>query len=402
MCLSGKKRKRDFEDEDYWEELDSLRPRKKLKTEESGDSLVAPSPARKIIRMKRSNSQDRLGERLAIADRNTRQITLKSEDFKDYSVMAAFSREAFENFGKKWKASMSIDSLNQATKSSKLHVDLAETNTLLGLQSKVIVGTDFEAQVQALLEGKTNPHVIAVIEGKQEASNFSLKAKAGDDTVDAPYTMVKYLQGTNAKGSQDNKQSMSIYVRDDMKSTYTVTEELVPHLSTGKLIRSLGINYQTEGGTNYRTLAVHIPNEFIGTASKNLATHNSFEKYASDLRGAASPIVVTTYFGDTNYSAPMAEYSVASMGGHSSTGKTLNPQGSGAQSETHFMQSVPLGADSGKHSVLQPSTLNYLFINPDTTNREVTDHPSILQYVAHDNGLVGRQGQSSIEFMEAP
>ncbi len=349
-------------------------------------------------RLQRSNSQNQLGQGLSIADRKTSHTALKKVDVKDYSVIAAFSREAFINFGKKWKTTMRGGSMSQVTKSSRRRVDPAEAAKLLSLQSKAVVGTDFEAQVQGLLESKTIPHVVAVIEGKQEARNFSLKVKVDDQSIDALYSRVMYSQGTNAEGSKDNKQSMSVYVREDMKEVYTVTEEKIEH-GNGKLIHSLGVNYQTEDGTAYRTLLVHIPNEFVGTSLKNADTHKAFEKYARNLGLAKSPVVVTTYFGDTNYATPMREFSVASMGGIASTGYTLNPQGSAAQKETNFMQSVSLGKDRGKHSVLQPSTLNYVFITPDSTNREVTDHPSIMQYVAHDSLLNG-QKNSDFDFFD--
>ena len=303
---------------DYYDDDDDnlellLRPLKKQKLEEE-TALKEWVP-----RLTRSNSIDRLGSLLPISERYTGSTALSKADMKDFSVMAVFSREAFGNFGKKWKVRMNADPLELATLSSKKVVSSADATKLLSLQSRTVLGTDFQAQVQGLLENKTSPHVIAVIEGKEEMSSLSLKSKVGDDLIDVPYTRVTYIQGTNAKGSSDNKQSMSVYVRDDMKSVYSFSEETVAH-SGGKKINAVGVNYATSDGTQYRSLVVHIPNEFIKTGGDRDATHASFQDYADAERDKSSPVIVTSYFGDTNYASEMRPYSSPSMGGHSSTG----------------------------------------------------------------------------------
>lgn len=371
----GRKRSRaEFEEDDEYLEL--LRPSKRLSEQRP--------------RLRRSNSIDSSGRPLHITHRYTANTSLKRESMKDFSIIACFSREAFKHFGKKWEEKMNANTLDYVTKSSLSKVNSSETTKLLSLQSRSVVGTDFEKQVQKLLENKTIPHVIAVIEGKEEKASLSLSTKVDDKSIDVPYTRVKYVQGVTSNGTSDNKQSMNIYVRDDMKGVYTISEESVKHVSTNKMISSVAVNYATEDGINFRTLVVHIPNEFIGSSSKESSTHLSFQRYATEQGKASSPVVVTSYFGDTNYSKPMSLFSAPSMGGHSSTGDTLNPQSSGAIKETHFMQSVALSEGHSKHSVLQPSTLNYVFINGDSVNREATDHPSFIHYVAHDSRLSGK------------
>lgn len=392
----GIKRARENDDDEY---LEIHNPRKRVKLSEENNSHISETLRSKPKpRLKRSNSIGPDGNRLPISDRLTANTGLKKESMKDYSVMAVFSREAYENFAKKWKTKMKADTLSLATAKSRKGVSSTDVKKMLSLQSKTVLGTDFQAQVQALLENKTNPHVIAVIEGKQEMPSLSIKAKVDMKDVDVPYTRVKYVQGRNARGSSDNKQSMSVYVRDDMMKVYSVSEEAITHLK--KKIKAVGINYATEDGTKYRSLLVHIPNEFIGTARTNSSTHKSFVNYAAEQEKSSSPVVVTSYFGDTNYSSPMDKYSSPSMGGYLPDGGALHPQSSGAQKETHFMQSIPLSDGKSKHSVLQPSTLNYVFTNPDDANREAMDHPSVMQYVAHDSELAGRTDNKLLSPLE--
>ncbi|TRW27530.1 hypothetical protein FMM05_02500 [Flavobacterium zepuense] len=396
----GLKRLREWDDDDD-EYSEFLNPRKRLKVSDTRPRVSAREPKLKPRpRLKRSNSIDRSGGQLSISDRHTANTGLKKESMKDYSVITIFSREAFENFGRTWKSKMGVDTLNLATSSSRKGVSDADAKKMLSLQSKTTLGADFQAHVQALLENKTMPHVIAVIEGKEEKPSLQLKTEVGTETLDVQYTRKLYIQGTNAKGSSDNKQSMSIYVRNDMLGVYTVTQETVTHLSTRKKINTAALNYETTDGSRYKTLMVHIPNEFIGTKTKESGTHASFQSYADEQRKGTTPVIVTSYVGDTNYSSAMSEYSLPSMGGHLPSGETLNPQSSGAKKETHFMQSVPLSDGHSKHSVLQPSTTNYVFVNPDDTNREATDHPSVIQYVAHDSELKGKVEGSPLALLD--
>jgi hypothetical protein len=380
--------------EEYEDEVEFLRPKKIIKTEEETATLRERRP-----RLKRSNSIDRGRSPLSIADRLTENTALKKEDMKDFSVIAVFSREAFENFGKTWKVKMNTDSLERATLKSRTEVSIADATALLSLQSRSVLDPDFQAQVQALLEKKTSPHVIAVIEGKQEMASFSLKTQVEGSAIDVPYTRAKYIQGSNSKGASDNKQSMSFYIRDDMKGVYRISEEVVTHKS-GKKISAIGVNYSTKDGTQYRSLIVHIPNEFIGNKTKEDDTHASFRSYAEAEKMKTPSVIVTSYFGDTNYSTSKSAYSSPSMGGHLPSGATLHPQSSGAKKETHFMQSVPLSENHSGHSVLQPSTLNYVFIHSDDDNREATDHPSMMQYVGHDKQLVGRGSTISLKLLD--
>ena len=382
---------------------------KRARDESSGDMGLSPKSDKKLAlssdaapkewrpRLKRSNSVDQFGKPLSIADRKTASTALKKADMKDFAVVAVYSREAFENFGKKWKLKMQPDTLDLATPESRKGVSDDEVRKMLGRQSKTLLGTDFQAQPRALLENKASPHVIAVVEGKEELPSFSIKAKAGDKEVSFAYTRVDYFQGENALGHKDNKQSMSFYVREDVRDVYNISKETVKH--GAEEITTAGVNFETENGTKYRTLVVHIPNEFLGSKALEDETHDKFRDYATAQR-QKEKVVVTSYLGDTNFKSPMGTYSSPSMGGHLSTGGTLNPRSSGAKKPTHFMQDVPLSAGEKGHSLLQPSTLNYVFINTDADNREATDHPSIMQYVALDSELKGRSASGPLRLLD--
>jgi hypothetical protein len=230
--LSRKRSRDEMEDsEEYLEEIRRCEPlRKRMRIER-----VAPRRLRrgreversKGMRLHRSNSVDRFDNPLSILDRNTHSSELAKKDMKDVSVIAVYSWEAFENFGKKWKQKMDTDSRDWATKSSRMGKDPKELTKLLSKQSRQRIGIDFEKQMTKLLENKTIPHVIAVIEGKQEKSKFTISTTIGEEAKSIPYTRVAYVQGTNAKGASDNKQSMSIYVRDDMREVYSISHETV-------------------------------------------------------------------------------------------------------------------------------------------------------------------------------
>lgn len=343
-------------------------------------------PDRKIVRRVRSNSRNRFKKPLSIVERHSSNTKFDRSKVQDVSLVAVFSREGFENFGRKWKELMDQVTPKMATNSSRKGFTEQEISPSLSLQNRTRPDSKFENQMRALMEGKSIPHVIAVIEGKKEQSDFSLRPKVDDKILDVLYTQKRYEQGTNNAGSLDNKQSTIIYVRKDVEDVYSFTSETIRRGHDS--IKAVAINYATEDGTEYQSLVVHIPNKFIGTKAKETVTHEAFQTYAKNMKGKK---VVTGYLGDTNYSSPVTKYSSPSMGGHLSDGSTLNPQSSGAKVETHFMQSVPLSDDHDKHCVLQPSTLNYVFLTPDDDNPESTDHPSFMHYTLHDSLLKGRQ-----------
>lgn len=347
----------------------------------------------------RSNSVDRNGLQLRNVGRKkarAEDTALAPADMKDFSSIAVYSREAFENFGKTWRTRMNSDSLERATKLSRKGVSPEDISTALGRQSRSDISTGFNDQVQALLENKIIPHVIAVIEGKEEQSSLTLGARLEDKPINLSYTRAGYFQGLSTTGSNDNKQSMSIYVRDDMKNVYSFTKELVAH--SEDVITSVGVNYSTTDGTKYRSLIVHIPNKFIGSTAKELATHQAFEQYAKDAPKVTPGVVVTGYLGDTNFKNPMFKDTVPSMGGHLPNGNTLSPQSSGAKHDTNFMQSIPVGNDQNGHSVLQPATLNSVFLSTDNLNREATDHPSMMHITAHQDEISGRDQNANPDY----
>jgi hypothetical protein len=363
-------------------------------------TTLAPERGRRSasqLRRVRSSSVDRSNTAMRDSARNPANggfATLEPEDLKDFSRIGVYSREAFENFGKKWRAQNYLaPNDNRATKKSKLGADPSEVEDRLGRLSSSEVTSGIDGQINALFEDRMIPHVIAVIEGKEEQTKLSINATVQDEAVELGYTKVIFSQGLTSTGSNDAKQNISIYVRNDMTAAYRASEINVPHGSDK--IPCIGIDYSTADGTNYRSLVVHIPNKFVGSDKKDAATYKAFEDYAQGeanrwAGGARPPVVVTGFLGDTNFKKQYGDNTSPSMGGHLSSGETLNPQSSGAKNETHFMQSVPLkGADDG-HVVLQPATLNYVFLPTDAQNREATDHPSIMSFTAHNSEIVGR------------
>lgn len=359
---------------------------KKRAREETG--LRRSASQRDLVR---SNSSGNLSAKNPNASRhsaNPADNKLTQENTTDVSVIGVFSREASLRFGKEWKNRMLNDSTNHATKLSKDKVNVADRETLLSRQSRMEVSTDFEKQVNTLFDKKMIPHVIVVIEGAQEASTLSLRKNIADDDIGLGYSRTDYIQGSQKGGKNDDRQSMSIYVRDDMKNVYSFTQEEIPREKGGS-IKAVGINYKTADGTNYRSLAVHIPNDYAKREPEYIETIKAFKTYAdaATLKG----VTVTGYLGDTNYRSPVYDNTVPSLGGRTAEGNTLNPQSSSDKnSDTNFMQHVPLGGSNEKHKVLQPSTLNYIFPVQEGENNTATDHPSMIAYTAHAVELFGR------------
>lgn len=366
-------------------------------------SLTSGSPADEgLPRLRRSNSVNSLGQPLSIAERYSSN-GLKSTTYTDFSIIAAFSREASEQFAKSFGRKMIADSPDLATLKSRVGVTYTEAMSMIGRQKKLTLGSDFEQHVEGLLENKTVPHVIAVIEGKQEAKTISIKTRLDGHIEHVSFIRVSYVQGVNANEHNDNKQSFNVYVREDMQKVYSVSVVDIPYSHT-QSIKAVAVDYKTEDNITYQSLIVHIPNGFIGSKSKEINVYNLFQNYALAQEQAPLPVRVVSILGDTNFITPFETYSSPSIGGHLSSGKTLSPQSSSASYDTNFMQSIPLhGLKPELHSVLQPSTLNYLFVTPDKLNREAVDHPSIIQYVAHTSNIAGTSRSSRpLDFMPKP
>lgn len=347
----------------------------------------------------RSNSLDSFDELMTHDSRKrAREEDLEDDPkaFKDVSAIGVFSREAFENFGRKWKERMDADTDERVTKLSRKGVDKEDMESRLGLLSRSTVSTGLKDQVKDLFKDRTIPHVIAVIEGKTREPSLSLTAKVKDKEVVLNYTQVHFSQGYSNTGAKDDKQSMTVYVRDDLTNVYKVNDETVTR--GANKIGTVAVNYETVDGTKYRSLLVHIPNAYVGTQGKDTTTHDAIEEYAQRQAALADPVIVTSYVGDTNFKQPMTENSVPSMGGHLPDGRTLNPQSSGARRDTNFMQGVPVGEGRSGHKVLQPATLNQVFINTNDLEREATDHNSMIHLVGHDSDLAGRNPAMNEEF----
>ncbi len=333
----------------------------------------------------RSNSVDKFNNPLENSKRyESKQKKQRIEEATDHSKIAVFSRESKSSFAKKFWLKIDKSEEKRVTKSS-----LGDADTIkkfVGRQP-LFQSDNFETQVEHLFKDKNHPHVIAVIEGKEEEAN-SIEIEEG-----VRYTKVLFKKGVDINNHIDDRQSMNIYVRDDMKDAYKIENETVMH--DGKQISVVRVDYETLDKKIYRSLVVHIPNEFLGSDTKEKAMNSSFETYAKKVKKEQG-ITVTCYLGDTNYKGPMFENSVASMGGHLSSGKTLSPQCSSAQTDTNFMQSIPLGDDSTEYEVKQPSTLNY--VKTDIGASTIgTDHPSIMTYTSHTSPISGRKPKAPVK-----
>lgn len=55
----------------------------------------------------------------------------------------------------------------------------------------------------------------------------------------------------------------------------------------------------------------------------------------------------------------------------------------------HSIETILLSENHSMHSVLQPSSLNDVFVNTVSVKKEATDYPSLVQYVHYDIQLTG-------------
>lgn len=401
MCLGKKKKQKLDEDESL------VKP--KLKRSASQAELVRSNSyvgldelmtnsSRKIVSTGDTSLAEKKQKKIKVAgeeeDEELNDEGLVDVKAVDFSVIGVFSRENSKQHGVEWYKKMQPDTKNHPTMSSRLRVDEKEYDSLLDRQARTEVTTGFSDQVNELFRDKWIPHVIVVLEGETKDEPITLSTRVQDKDIDLSYTRSRFFEGKiNSGKRKEHRRDMTVYIRDDLKGVYTVSIEEIP---IGKGVQqAFGINYRTEEGTNYRTLVVHMKNEFASQSDVK-TTHQAFEDYAKEALKGDNPIVVTGYIGDTNFNDPMYPNSVASMGGHSSKGETLNPEGSGSVNETNFMQHIPLGEGSIKHSVRQPSTLNYVF--PDTN--PAVDHPSIVGYTAHSSKIHGRDSKFNTAYYD--
>jgi hypothetical protein len=395
---------------------EGLKKKRKLEEDESAPEpkLRRSASVQGLIRTKSLNSSDISLKTSERNPANSDQTAMAVEDMKYFSVIAVFSREASKNFGKKWEEKMKTGPPERRiTRSSQKGINAKEIARRDGIQDRADVSTNFEEQVRALFNNKTVPHVVAVIEGKEEQASFSLKTEIpvrekkeeepslANQKTDAKYKAIEvgykkknFFQGYNTRSQKDHKQSMSYYVRNDLEKAYTFTNVNIKR--NGESIPCAAIDYKTIDGKQYRTLVVHIPNKFIETEEAIQETHAAFEAYTKEAEKKG--ITVTGYLGDTNFKKAYYTNTAPSVGGIMEGGETLKPQSSGAQEETNFMQAIPLIKNNKEVAVLQPSAANYIFIKTESNNKVATDHPSMLSYTAHSSPLYNREPDKMPEF----
>jgi hypothetical protein len=179
----------------------------------------------------RSNSRDSLGKRLPINKRHSQIIEPPSDEFnEDHSVIAVYSREASKNFSKKFHKKMEVLE-NRVTQSSleESGIEEGELEKYVMRQDYTTVSTRFHLQIKSLLKNKMLPHAIAVIEGKGEKKRIEISREIEGEDITLKYRRVKYFQGKNSRSKDDDKQSIAIYVRNDLLEAYTARQVTVEH-----------------------------------------------------------------------------------------------------------------------------------------------------------------------------
>ena len=324
------------------------------------------------------------------------------------SRVAVFSREASKNFSKKfWE--MVTGNSGYATKKSQKEFfsDPDQLEKLTKRQKVFKTSSEFEAQLDKLIEDKNTPHAIVVVEGPEEQENVSIKRKTirsphkkkekkgSVEPLSVGYKRVAFSEGRTKKGASDTKQNFGVYVRKDMVQAYKADIVKIP--CNGGEFPVVALDYETADREKYRSLVVHIPNKYA-KGEKVKVTHKAFEEYAKQLKNNHGR-TVTGYFGDTNFNSAFYKNSIPSAGGHAKGGKTANPKSSGASEDTNFMQSIPVMDTSGKkHQIKQPSSLNFLDIETTKDRKTATDHPSIMAYTAHTSPIVGRNAEENLDY----
>ncbi|MEQ9345654.1 MAG: hypothetical protein RIG26_04335 [Thalassospira sp.] len=315
----------------------------------------------------------------------------------DFSKIAIISREAGHTFTPKYQEKLASKSGYSATAESQGLVSSAARSTFAQRTQYRNPGLNMYQRVSFMLNDKEIPHILAVIEGAKDVAGADniLSVDQGPTRGTNAFCLIGERQGKNALGANDAKQNYFVLVRQDMRHVYQVTEVDVPR--GDKKIPCMAITYQTIDNKKYQTLIVHIPNEFIKSASEIQKTHEAFEQYARD---TAHEATVTGYIGDTNYKVQMTANSYPSTSGFEEqadgTMRSTQPFSSSASIEKHFMQHVPLGTHEGV-SVLQPSVLHHVKVegDPDSRARPGIDHPSIMGRTLHSKGLKGRPPESN-------
>ncbi|RPG32277.1 MAG: hypothetical protein CBB72_010975 [Muricauda sp. TMED12] len=362
-----------------------------------GDEVLT-IPRRKVVKEDVSSPELKKAK---VEEENEDELTgggLSDEVEYDHSVIGIFSREAYEtSMGVNWRNQMEPNTDRLATKISKKRVDAKDQQGLFDRQNRTKESA-YGDQINALFKNKMIPHVIAVIEGETEEEPITLKTKVKETELSLKYERKEYKKGLKItkRGerqieSAEPRQHLTVYVRDDMTDVYSVSTVEIPRSYKGekRKMKAVAIDYETTDGKKYRTLVVHIKNDYASGNKQVRQSHEAFKAYARDVASKEGR-VVTGYIGDTNYDKPFYERSVPSMGGYSSSGEHINPRASANNTrDTNYMQHIPLDDQADEYSVRQPSTLNYVF--PETGS--VTDHPSILGYTAHKKRLKGRNSK---------
>lgn len=318
-----------------------------------------------------------------------------SSSWKDYAIVAVFSREASINFGRTWRQQHSASSSNNTIPASIIAPSSVGNDSESDMRARVEtlqredVGTDLGLQLTALLDNKTLPHVIVLIEGEAPGGSVTMnKLTSSRAWVRVVYHPIASHQGKDSRGVNDAKQNFHVMVREDMQGVYTAQAETIHDMHT------MSIKYSTQDGKKYVMWAVHIPSRLYGSAAKNQRVTTSFKDKKKEIENS---LIATCYFGDTNFNKVVLGGATPTLGGILPSNRALTAQGSSAKTEKNFMQVVGLG-DSDSYAVLRPSALNYIFLDTDANVTMATDHPSFLHYIAHTSRLVDTNTGKCSEF----
>ncbi|WP_123920870.1 hypothetical protein [Chryseobacterium balustinum] len=282
-------------------------------------------------------------------NRNVVNGEKKNTDYGDVMIFGFYSREANANFSKRFNHI----SEKKSYKSKKVDKNIEIKREGLNLQ------------LAQLYKNRPLPKVFVIAEGDY----FEKKIEFEGNT----YYLVCSSEGKNVNNVSISVQNLYAYVLEDSRDTFCIKEVV---LTPDKTFKALAIDYEFDG-INYQTLAVHIPNKLVGEA------HSILMKYSEEQY--KKKIIVTSYFGDTNYLKQKQFNSCPSIGGHLNlNGEYDKPHASTAKKFTNFMQSVSLlSSNIPEVKILQPSMLNHIKLIQQESYNEGIDHPSINHYVLH-------------------
>ncbi len=344
-------------------------------------------------RLARSNStffdKKRTSNPIKPADRNTTEDANDDlEKWKDAVIISVISLEAaaqhYKGFHDGLKKGLLFNSEVKGTVDKNIQNELAKNISYTSQKS-------YANAFSEILKNKEPAHCVPVMEGSREHMPEKFEAQCGSGKK-YHYVLNKfYIDGQN--GRKDTRQYMHFYLRTDVQQIISFQKTIIHH-EKGKSFAVTEIMFSTVDEQMFSVIAVHIPNDFVGSVPICKKTDKFIRDYAEKRKKEG--VLVIAYLGDTNYKKPIQQHSCPSLGGNQEK-SYVSPPSSGRKEHTYFMQVVSLTKDD-RVRVLQPSTLNFVTLNGETPDK--TDHPSIQCQILLKSRLQNRQSPKKIGVFE--